>query len=66
MPICPFICEICSGYQKSESHDQNDQTSNPLNISETICKKHVQKISHTFGEICEYFTLMLFIGHCLW
>ena len=46
----PFICEIRCRYQKWESHDQNDEISNPLNLSETICKEHVQKISDSFGQ----------------
>ena len=60
----PLICEICCGYQKSESHDQNDEISNSLNLSETICKEHVQKISDTFWPICKHFTWKLFIRQC--
>ena len=62
----PFIWENCCSYRKSKSHDQYDETKNPLNFSETFCKKHVQKISDTFWPICKHFTLMLFIGDCLW
>lgn len=63
MPICPFICEICCGYQKSRSHDKNYEIFNPLSFSETICEGHVRKISDSFVASCEYFTLKLFISH---
>ena len=46
-----------------ESHDQNDAIGNLLDLSGTICKGHVQKLSKTFFPDYEYFTLMLFIGH---
>ena len=42
---------------KNQSPDQNDEISNPLNLS-----KHIHKISHTFWPIWEHFTWMLFIG----
>ena len=34
----PFFCETHCGYQKSESHDQNDEISNTLNLSKTLLK----------------------------
>ena len=39
---CPFICEILY-HQRSESHDKNYEIRNPLNLSGTICKEHVQR-----------------------
>ena len=39
----------------SESHDQNDEISNPLNLSGTICEGHVKKISEIFWSNCEHF-----------
>ena len=46
----PFICEIFCGYQKSESHYQNDKTNNPLNFSETICKEHFGQFVNILPE----------------
>ena len=58
-----MICEICCGYQKSGSHEQNDEISIPLNFAGTICEGHIQKISNTFWLYCKYFTLMLVIAY---
>ena len=50
----PYILDIYYSYQKSESNDKNDEISNPLNLSETICEEHVQKMSHTLWPNCKH------------
>ena len=63
----PFICEICCGYQKSESHDQNDQINNPLNPPcQGLFVNNMFKKYQTSWQIFKHFTLMLFIRHGLW
>ena len=62
----PFICEILCGYQKSDSHDKNDEISNPLNLSGTICKEQVQKTSdRQILANLQTFYPEVFAGHCL-
>ena len=52
----PFALEICHDY---ESHDQNVEMNNPLDLWGTICDR--QKISDTLWPSWEHFTLILFI-----
>ena len=42
--------------QKSQSHDQNDEMNNPLNLSGNICKGHIQNMSNTFWPNWEHLT----------
>ena len=51
----PLNHEICCFYQKSGSHDQNDEISDALAFSRTICERHIQNISETFWPNCENF-----------
>ena len=48
----PYILDIYYSYQKSESNNKNDEISNPLDLSETICEEHVQT---PFGQIANIY-----------
>ena len=47
----PFIRETWYSYQKSESHDQNDEINNPLSLSRTIYEGHVKKYQTLVRQI---------------
>ena len=47
----PFIRETWCIYQKSESHDQNDEINNPLSFSRTIYEGHVKKYQTLVRQI---------------
>ena len=47
----PFIRETWCSYQKSESHDQNDEINNPLSLSRTIYEGHVKKYQTLVRQI---------------
>ena len=59
-----FIYEICCGYHKSESHNQNDEISNPLNCLKKSVKNMFKKYQTHLGKFANKFTWMLFIAHC--
>ena len=42
---------ICCVYQKSDSHDQNNEIINSPNFYGTTCEEHVQNQETTVGKI---------------
>ena len=51
----PFICEICCGYQKLESHDQNDESKILSIFLRLFVKNMLKNVRHILANLQTFY-----------